>query len=147
MTPTNAAFQPLVETPDKLRQDTSERHYRRRINSVRLFHSDLDQTFQGVNTNRNKGYSQTSSASEWHPNQEILDPAREDGSREFPDQKDQDDINPNRNVPEEDNDLNDEDGAFIKEPNRELDDPYLPGHVDEENIPPIKKEFLDSDPD
>lgn len=147
MTTTNAAFQPPVETPDNLRQGTSERHYRRRISSVRLFHSDLDQTFQGFNTNRHKGYSQTPSASEWEPNQEILDPEREDGGREFPDQKEQDDINPNRDVPEEDNDLNDEDGAIIKEPTREVDDPYFPGHADEENISPIKKEFLNSDPD
>lgn len=141
MIPTNSELQTPVEAPNKIKQEMSKSQYRRRDIAFSLFYPDVDQTFQAIHPNSNKGYAQITPASEREPDQEILDPERERADREFPKKEDLDDINPNRNVPEDDNDLNDEDGAIIEEPTRELDDHYLPGHGEKENTPPIKKEF------
>lgn len=141
MTSTNSELPTPAQAPNKIRQETIKSHYRRRDIPFTLFYPDMDQIFQAINPNRNKGYTQTASDPERQQDREILDPEREHRDKEFPEKEDHNDINPNRNVPEEDNDLNDEDGAIIEEPTRELDDPYRPGHADKENIPPIQKEF------
>lgn len=139
--PTPSDLQPPVEAPKKPKNELSKSYYRRRDLAFSLFYPDVDQTFQAVNSNSNQSYSQTASAPERESDQEILDPERKHDEREFPKREEHDDSNPTRNVPEEDNDLDEDDGSLIKEPTRKVDNPYLPGHGDHENIPSIKMEF------
>lgn len=139
--PIKSDLQQPVEAPNEIKQEMSKSQYRWRDMAFSLFYPDVDQIFQAINPNSGKSNSQTDPTPEKEPNQEILDPERERVDREFPKKDDDDDIDPNRNISEEDNDLNDGDGAIIKEPTRELDDHYLPGHGEKENTPPIKKEF------
>lgn len=155
----NSQVQPPLEASAP-RRTNSKTQYPRRDFCFSLFYPDVDQTFQAINPNGNKGYAQADFNSEYDDDQEIsgqeiLDPERKDKDisdpeedhreREFPNQHDDEDINPNRDIPQEDNDLTDDDSAFIKEPTREVDDPYRPGHADEENIPPIEEEFPNED--
>jgi hypothetical protein len=55
--------------------------------------------------------------------------------------EDQKEFDPNKEIPEENNYLVDEEGSIIKEPTREVDDPYRPGHGSKEDMLPIKKDF------
>jgi hypothetical protein len=159
-TPQNSQGLPPIDASTPIRKTTSKPQYPRRDFYFSLFYPDVDQTFQAIDPNGNKGYAQADILSEYDDDQEIgrreiLDPEREENEimdpkkdhreREFPNQHDEEDINPNRNVPEEENDLTEDDGAIIKEPTREIDDPYRPGHADEENIPPIEEEFPNED--
>lgn len=140
--PMKSDLQQPIEAPNKIKQEMSKSQYRRRAIAFSLFYPDVDQNFQAIDPIGGKSNSQTDSTPEREPDKEILDTERERADREFPKKDGHDDIDPNRNIPEEDNDLNDEDGAIIKEPTRESDDHYLPGHGEKENTPPIEKEFF-----
>lgn len=155
----NPQVQPPRESAS-IRQGSNKNHYPRHDFYFTLFYPDLDQTFEAIDPDSSKDYKQADFISEYNDDQEnggqetvdperevrkILDPEKDHHEREFPNQHDDEDINPNRNVPEEDNDLTKEDDAIIKEPTREIDDPYRPGHGDVENIPSIEKEFPKED--
>lgn len=47
---------------------------------------------------------------------------------------------PNKEIEEENNYTVDEEGSIIKEPTREVDDPYRPGHNSDKSTPSNKKE-------
>ncbi|HSF53923.1 MAG TPA: hypothetical protein VLA71_09240 [Algoriphagus sp.] len=126
-TPTNSSFEMPNRVPEKIRQEPGKNYYRRRGFDSTDFSEDLAPNSQTFHRDSNLDRKQNSLAGEKDPetldpqkqDEEILDPGREYRNREFPRKEDQDDINPNRNIPEEDNDLNDEDGAIIDEPAQE----------------------------
>lgn len=138
--PIKSDLQQPVEVPNEQKQEMSKSQYWWSDMAFSLFYPDVDQIFQAINPNSGKSNSQTDPTPEKEPNQEILDPERERVDREFP-EKENDDTDPNRNTPEEEDDLNDGDGSIVEEPTRKLDDHYLPGYRESENTPPIKKEF------
>lgn len=157
--PLNSELERPFKAPTKIRQEPERDPYRRLDFHWPLFYQEFDQTFQTLNSTGNMDSTQIAFGTEGdqkildpkRQDEEILDPEREDKEILDPERKsseneDEEYNNPNRNVPEEDNDLTNDDGAIIKEPTRELDDPYRPGHADRENIPPIKEEFPNSNP-
>lgn len=156
----NSQVQSPIEASAATRKATSKTKYPRPDFYFTLFYPDVDQTFQAIDPNRAKSSEQADFLSEHDADQEIgrreildperddneiMDPEKEQREKEFPNQHDDEDINPNRIVPEEENDLTEDDGAIIKEPTREIDDPYRPGHGNEENFPPSEEEFPNED--
>ncbi|SEG16836.1 hypothetical protein [Algoriphagus boritolerans] len=152
-TPSNSAFQPQAEDQTQSNQVTTQSHYRRR-NS----HNKVNPNHLGGNT---QTVIQSSKMDDQHhtptneSGQEELKPRKQAEKVSNPNgiepdshghkPEDQKEFDPKKEIPEEDNYLVDEEGSIIKEPTRELDDPYRPGHGSKKGMPPIKKDFSISD--
>jgi hypothetical protein len=151
--PSNSS--PSTDTLLKIRQEPSRNNYRRRDFDSEILSEDMAKTIHADHQNRNLDDKQNTPPTEKDreildpkkQDQEIVDPERKITEREFPQQEETEDINPEKIVPKTDiYYLTDEEGDIIKEPTRELDDPYRPGQTHRKNSPPIKKESPNPQP-
>jgi hypothetical protein len=153
-TPSNTEFQSPAGAQTPTNQVTTQSHFRRRETYVKVYPNHLDRNtktiFQGGQMD-DQHYTATATTGQEDVNplsqgQRVSDPngIKLDDSDHLP--EDEKEIDPNRDIPEEDNYLEDDDGSIITEPTREADDPYRPGHGTRENVPPTEEEFPESDP-
>lgn len=136
----------LVNKPPR-NQVVTQNHYRRRnYDSVLYFHH-LDQNhqnfFQNSNMDDHQVPSKKKDSDQEHEDrsvEKVSDPNRihTDTEGHLPEDDKQPD--PNKEIEEENNYTVDEEGSIIKEPTREVDDPYRPGHNSDKSTPSNKKE-------
>lgn len=146
-TPSNSEFQPPFEDQAQKNQVIKQSHYRRRDTHIKVYPNPLGRSTQTVFQSSkmdDQHFTKSSGRKDLEPYQQgeqVSDPngINHDVNGHRP--EDLKEIDPNKEVPEDNNYLVDEDGSIIKEPTRELDDPYRPGHADKNNVPPIEKEF------
>lgn len=132
-TPSHTESHSTFETSNRSNPAPTRHHYRRRDFVSPYFSENLAPNPKTLH--RNSDLASQANPSSFERDREILDPKKQDdeildpgrqrADREFPRKEDQQDINPNRQIPEEDNDLNDKDGAFIDEPTID-DDKFVP---------------------
>lgn len=150
-TRSNSNYQPSVERQAPQNEVATQSHYRRRsFISIHGLHY-LDQSYQAFIQSckvDDKQNPQTAERDKDHVDQEkatekVSDPdgIKQDTNGHLP--EDEKEIDPNKEIPEEDNYLVDEEGSIIKEPTREVDDPYRPGHDDEDALPSKQEELPD----
>lgn len=150
-TPSNSNYQPSLGDQAPKNQVATKSHYRRRVFDSILCIQYLGESYQAFIQSSKMDDQQHSSSSEIE--RENMDPTgggekvsdpngiKPDGNGPLP--EDEKEIDPNKEIPEEDNYLVDDEGSIIKEPTREIDDPYLPGHADEDAIPSKQEELPD----
>jgi hypothetical protein len=133
-------------------QVTTQRHYRRRTTHVNVFSNPVGRNTEAVLQSSQvddqhhtpTAASGTEDLKPESKGERVSDPngiKPRDGDH-LP--EDEQEIDPNKEIPEEDNYLEDEDGSIIQEPTREVDDPYRRGHGT--TVPPTEEEFPKSDP-
>lgn len=153
-TPSNTEFPSPAEGQTHTNQITMQSHYRRRDTHIKVYTGNLGRNTQGFFQSSqmdDQHYTPTSESGqedleEQTQGEKVSDPNSikpvERGHRP----EDEKEIDPNKKIPEEDNHIEDEDGAIILEPTREVDDPYRPNHGTRENVPPMEEEFPKPDP-
>ncbi|MFN4000430.1 hypothetical protein [Algoriphagus sp.] len=152
--PSNTGFQPPIGNKTPTYQVTTQSHYRRRDTHVKIYPNHLGRNTQAIFQSSqmdDQHHTATSKSGQKDLTKKSQAPKVSDPNGIKPDDRehlpeDDKEIDPNKEIPEEDNSLEDEDGSIIKEPTREVDDPYLPGHGTEENTPSTEEEFPKSDP-
>lgn len=130
-TPSHTESHSIFEASNRSRPAPTRHQYRRRDFDSPYFSEDLAPNPQALHRNSDLASQANPSPSERDrenlgpkkQDDEILDSEREYGDSELSRKEDQEYINPNRQIHEENNDLNDEDGAFIDEPS--IDDDKL----------------------
>lgn len=155
-TPSNSKLSTPFELPGTIDQDSTKQNYRRPDVHSSLLPEDLGQNHRVLNRNSHLDDQENPFNSE--TDQEILDPKKQDveivdpkrdfPDKEFPEQEKEDEVQtPEKIIPKEGKHfITNDEGDIIIEPTRELDDPYRPGHSNQENIPPIEEEFPLPDP-
>jgi hypothetical protein len=155
-TPSNSKLSTPFELPGTIDQDSTKQHARRPDVRSSLLPDDLDLNHRALNRNIHLDDRENPFTSE--KDQEILDPKKQDveivdpkrdfPDKEFPEQEKEDEVQtPEKIIPKEvEHFITNDEGDIIKEPTREVDDPYRPGHGNQENVPPMEEEFPKSDP-
>lgn len=148
-TPSNSNYQPGLENQAPKNELATKSHYRRRVFDSILCIQYLGQSYQAfIQSSKMDDQDHTSASESERENsnptgggEKVSDPNGIKPDENSPRPEDEKEVDPNKEIPEENNYLVDEEGSIIKEPTREIDDPYLPGHADE-NIFPGKQDEL-----
>lgn len=153
-TPFNSEFQSPNEGRAQNNQVTTQSHYRRRDTHIKVYPNHLGGNTQTVFQSSkmdDQHHTPTSESGQEDRESQIPKVKISDANGVETDDRghlpeDEKEFDPNKKIPEEENYLVDEEGSIVKEPTREADDSYRPGHGTKEYVPPMEKEYLKTDP-
>lgn len=134
--PFNSEFQSPQEDQTQTNQVTMQSQFRRRDTHIKVYPNHLGRNTETIIQNGKMDDQHHTPTNE--SEQKDLEPGKQaekisnpNGIEPDPDDyrpEDEKEFDPNKEIPEENNYLVDEEGSIIREPTREVDDPYRPGH-------------------